>query len=292
MILRLPTRRIEFPRRPLTMGIVNINDDSFSQDGSLDPRSALAKAGAHAAAGADMIDVGAESARPNRPAIPADDEIARLAPFLRAYPGMIRKVAPRDADQVWPPVLSVNTWRPGVVQAALELGAEFVNDMGALPTPENAALCAGHGAALLIMHSVGLPKEDHRGQTYPAGVLRAVHDFFGEKLSLAASAGLAPEQIVLDPGLEFAKSPGDDLTLLRHLGELRKYGLPVLLPASRKSVIGQMLDLPDPRERDAGTVALVVVGMERGAQIFRVHHVARGRFNQSDPRRDDSGGEG
>ena len=127
MILRLPSRDLHFPRRPLLMGIVNVNDDSFSGDGTLDADEALAQAGAHAAAGADIVDLGAESARTNRAAITVEEECARLRKVLARWNEVTSSAGPRDEEQVWPPVLSVNTWRSEVVAAALGLGAESVS---------------------------------------------------------------------------------------------------------------------------------------------------------------------
>ena len=156
MILRLPDRLLRVPRRPLVMGIVNVNDDSFSGDGTLDVDAALRHAARQAEAGADVIDVGAESARTNRRAIPAADEAARFREFFEGWKWTVAKLGPVDARQVWPPVLSANTWRSEVVEAVLKMGAELVNDMSGLREGRNARLCADAGAALLIMHSVTL----------------------------------------------------------------------------------------------------------------------------------------
>ncbi|MFV1995834.1 MAG: dihydropteroate synthase, partial [Verrucomicrobiales bacterium] len=168
MILQARHRTITFPRRPLVMGIVNLSPDSFSGDGVNDADAALEIARTMIAAGTDIIDVGAESARADREAIPVGEEIARLAPFLRAFPELVDGVeaAPFDADQLWPPLLSVNTWRPATVKAALSAGADLLNDIGGLADARNAELCAERGAALLIMHSVGRPKQPHRYQRW------------------------------------------------------------------------------------------------------------------------------
>ena len=134
MLLRLPFRLLRVPRRPLIMVMVNVNDDSFSGDGTLDLEEALQLAAKQAAAGADVIDVGAESARTNRDAIPVAEEVARFGGFMERWGETISRVEPVDAQQVWPPVLSANTWRPEVVEAVLEMGTELINDMGGLPT--------------------------------------------------------------------------------------------------------------------------------------------------------------
>jgi dihydropteroate synthase len=273
MRLRLPERVIEFPRRPLVMGIVNVNDDSFSGDGTLDFEKAVALARSQVAAGADVIDVGAESARTNREAVPVAEELRRFRGFLERWDEIWQAVEPRDSEQIWPPVLSANTWRPEVVAGVLRAGnVELVNDMGALPDDRNARFCAAHGAALLVMHSVGEPKIPHFQQQW-ADVMGAMERFFEEKIALIEAAGLSLEAVVLDPGIDFAKQREDNLTVFRELARLRKFGRPVLVPVSRKTVIGEVLNLPDPSTRDTGTLACISAAMARGAEIFRVHHV-------------------
>ena len=273
MRLRLPERVIEFPRRPLVMGIVNVNDDSFSGDGTLDFEKAVALARAQVAAGADVIDVGAESARTNRAAVSAGEELRRFAGFFERWENVWQGLKPRDAEQIWPPVLSANTWRPEVVEGVLKAGkVELVNDMGALPDDRNARACAAHGAALLVMHSVGEPKIPHFQQQWD-DVMGEMERFFEAKLALAEAAGLARDAVVLDPGIDFAKQREDNLTVYRELGRLQKFGCPVLVPVSRKTVIGEVLGLPDPLDRGAGTIACISVAMTRGGQIFRVHDV-------------------
>ncbi len=273
MRLRLPMRVIEFPRRPLVMGIVNVNDDSFSGDGTLDFEAAVELAQSQVRAGADMIDVGAESARTNRGAVPVEEEIRRFRGFLDLWEDVWNGVDPRDDAQIWPPVLSANTWRPEVVEGVLRMGkVEFVNDMGALPDDRNARQCALHGAALLIMHSVGEPKIPHLHQQWD-DVMGAMERFFEEKLALTAAAGLSEDAVIIDPGIDFAKQRDDNLTVYRKLERLQRFGRPILVPVSRKTVIGEVLNLPDPKERDAGTIACISASMARGAQIFRVHNV-------------------
>lgn len=257
------------------MGIVNINDDSFSGDGTLDPVAALERAAGLVAQGADIIDVGGESARTNREAITEVEEVARVLPFIEGFRECLARGDwhPRDDDQLFPPLLSVNTWRPGVAAPLLAAGADILNDMGALPNADNAALAARHGAALLIMHSVGEPKIAHTHVRH-LDVVADVERFFVEKLALAAEAGVDPESTILDPGIDFAKQCADNLSLLTRLDRLAELGRPLLLPISRKTVIGDVLGLPEPTTRDAGTIALLVDGLLRGASIFRVHNVA------------------
>jgi dihydropteroate synthase len=272
MILSAKGRSIRFPRRPLIMGIVNITDDSFAGDGSLDTEHALALARNHVAAGADIIDVGGESARTNRREIPEEAELARVKPFVEHFDEVFSSCVPVDGIQLFPPLLSINTWRPGVAKGVLEIGGHLLNDMSALPTGENAKVAARHGVALLIMHSVGRPKQKHTHIFYE-DVLAALEAFFEEKIGLAMAAGVEREAIVLDPGIDFAKQKLDNLRIYRELDRFKRFERPILLPVSRKTVIGETLEIADPVERDAGTLACVVAGVLRGASLFRVHNV-------------------
>lgn len=273
MQLRLPKRDLKFPRRPLIMGIINVNDDSFSGDGSLASDDAVANARAQISAGADVIDIGAESARTNRAAVPECEEIRRFESVISRWSEIVSDMAPRDSQQVWPPVLSANTWRSGVVKEVLQMdGVEILNDMSALPDATNARACADHGVALLIMHSIGEPKVPHFHQQW-SDVMSELECFFSKKISLAKNAGLSEDSIILDPGIDFAKQRDDNLVVYRSLARLSSFNRPLLVPVSRKTVIGEILDLPDPRDRDAGTIACIAAAMTRGGAIFRVHHV-------------------
>lgn len=247
----------EFPRRPLVMGIVNLVADSFSGDGLTDIGAALARARGLVADGADIVDIGAESARTNRGPLPAEQEAAQLIRFIERW------------DEAVP--LSINTWRPEVAQPALAAGGDILNDIGGLPTDENARICAATGTALLIMHTMGTPKVPHTHVGYD-DVMRTLGDFFQDRIALAESAGVDRERIILDPGIDFAKQRDDNLRIYRELECLHRFGRPILLPVSRKTVIGDVLGIPAPA-RDAGTVACIVAGYLRGAQIFRVHDV-------------------
>jgi dihydropteroate synthase len=257
--MRLAARKFtfEFPRSALVMGIVNLVADSFSGDGITEIDTALAHARELVAQGADIVDIGAESARTNREALPAAEEAAQLVRFIERW----------DANVP----LSINTWRPEVARIALAAGGDILNDIGGLPTDENARICADSGAALLIMHTIGTPKVPHTHVGYE-DVMRSLDEFFAEKVALADRAGVPRDAIVLDPGIDFAKQRDDNLHIYRKLELLHRFGRPVLLPVSRKTVIGDVLGLP-PAKRDAGTVACITAGFLRGAQIFRVHNV-------------------
>ena len=263
MLLRARQHTLTFPRRPLVMGIVNINDDSFCGDGTLDPAQALAQAAQQLREGADIIDIGAESARTNREAISVSEEIDRLLPFLAKWPEL--------RAQHNSPLLSINTWRSDVIAEVLPHGGDIINDISGLPDAFNAKLCAEHGAALLIMHSVGQPKVPHTHVQYPS-IMETLEHFFEQRLVMAESVGLSRESILLDPGIDFAKQREDNLTIYRELERLQRFERPILLPVSRKTVIGDVLGLPA-NERDAGTLACIAAGVSRGANLFRVHNV-------------------
>lgn len=265
-------RCLGFPRRPLIMGIVNVNDDSFSFDGSLEEETLVALIRRQIAQGADVIDIGAESARTNRAAIEVEEELRRFGLVMGMWQEIWQACAPIDAQQVWPPVLSANTWRSPVVRGVLDLGAEWVNDMSGLPDAENARLCAAAGAALLLMHSVGEPKVPHFHQQWD-DVMASMVRFFEEKIALAESVGLSRESILLDPGIDFAKQKDDNLTVYRNLHKLTVFDRPLLVPVSRKTVIADVLGIADPRDRDAATIACLTWCMQRGGNIFRVHNV-------------------
>jgi len=272
MNLLARNRLITFPRRPLVMGILNLCAESFSGDSLQGVDLALRRARQMVAEGADIIDVGAESATTGQPARSEADEIACLLPFVQRFAAeVVGFESPTDAAQVFPPLLSINTWRPAVVRAVLPVGGDLLNDMGALPTDENARLCAETGAALLIMHNEGEPKVWHPYHTYP-DVMATLEAFFEEKIAMAVAAGVARDALVLDPGIGFTKLHDDNLRIYRDLERLHRFERPILLPVSRKTVIGEVLGLPA-AERDAGTVACIVSGLRRGAQIFRVHNV-------------------
>jgi dihydropteroate synthase len=277
MILRTRGQTLSLPRRPLLMGILNLNDDSFCGDGSLDIDWAVKRTHELIADGADFIDVGAESARTNRTAISEEEEITRLAPYLEGFAETTVSARPADDVQLFPPLLSVNTWRPAVARATLAIAGDLLNDMGGLPSPENAEICAKNDSALLVMHTVGEPKVPQTHREWP-DIVQTLRRFFTEKIALAESVGLPREAIVLDPGLDFAKQRDDNLRILRELDSLSDFHRPVLLPISRKTVIGEVLGLTDPLERDAGTISCLAAGMRRGAGIFRLHNVRAARL--------------
>lgn len=238
------------------MGILNVTPDSFFDGGRYDTlAAALEQARRLVAEGADWIDIGAESSRPGAEPIPADEELRRLLPVI----------AQVSAATTVP--ISVDTAKAGVAQAALAAGATWVNDIWGLQgDPQMADVVAAAGAHVVIMHN-------QHGTDYPDGVMTAISRFFETSLHLATQAGIPRARVLLDPGIGFGKTPAQNLAVLRSLGRLRQHGLPVMLGASRKSVIGHVLGLP-PAERLEGSLATTVAAVAAGLDAVRVHEVA------------------
>jgi dihydropteroate synthase len=257
VIVRAAGRELELGDRPWLMGVVNATPDSFSDAGQHPDKVAL---GAQLLEeGADVLDVGGESATTNRPPVPADEEIARVVPVIEA-------LARRGA------VVSVDTYKPAVAEAAVAAGAAIVNDVRGLRDPALADVCARTGAALVVMHTRAAPKERLQDAGRYGDVVADVVGFLRERCEVARERGVADEQLILDPGPDFAKTPAQTIALLRRLDEVRALGRPLLLAVSRKDFIGA-LTRRAPRERLAGTLAALDWGVEHGAAILRVHDV-------------------
>jgi dihydropteroate synthase len=246
---------LRFDRRTLVMGIVNATPDSFSGDGLADPAEAVALGVALAEAGADIVDVGGESTRPRSTAVTEAVELARVVPVVREL-----------AARLEVPV-SVDTRKAAVARAALEAGAVIVNDIwGLRRDPEMAAVVASTGAAVVVMHNQAEPEYGDVVEEVCAGLRGS--------LVLAEAAGVERERIIVDPGLGFGKTPGQNLEVMRRLGELRGLDRPVLVGPSRKSTIGALLGGAPPERRLEGTLALCVLAAANGADLVRVHDVA------------------
>lgn len=247
--------RLEFGRRTLIMGILNVTPDSFSDGGKyVDPEQAVARAKAMVAEGADIIDVGGESTRPGSHPVPAAEEIRRVVPVVRML-----------ASELSIPV-SVDTQKAAVARAALEAGAAMVNDIWGLQgDPEMAETAARFGVPVVVMHNKLRPE-------YSADLMGEIRDFLRVSIERARAAGIPPGMVIVDPGFGFGKKVGHNLELVARLDELAELGCPVLLGPSRKSTIGRVLDLPV-ADRVEGTAALVALAISRGADIVRVHDV-------------------
>ena len=242
------------------MGIVNIGGDSVADPQSLDTLEAQVEfALRQSDAGAHILDVGVQSGRTDTAVLPEEQEIERLLPLVRV-------LAEREL------VVSVDPWRAGVAEAAIAAGAALINDVGGLVDKRLADVVAASGAGLVVMHTRAAPKQAH----FP-GYEDATADilaFLEQRMRLALSRGVAHEQIIVVPGLDYAKTPQESIEVLRRLGELQQLDRPILLAVSRKYFIG-MLTGAQPDERLVGTLAAIEFGIGAGAHIVRVHDVAQ-----------------
>ena len=259
MRLRAGRRELELGGPPLLMGVVNASPDSFSDGG--DHPDLVARAAELVAAGAAIVDVGGESAVGGRPPVAAEEEIARVVPLVRAV---------AEAHDV---VVSVDTYKPEVAAAAVDAGAGMINDVSGLLDPALAGVCATTGAALVLMHTRVAPKGTLLEPDAYDDVVADVVGFLRERMQVALAAGVGEEQIVLDPGPDFAKTPAQTVAVLRRLDALAALGRPLLLAVSRKDFLGAITGR-GPRERGAATLAALESGVRAGASILRVHDVA------------------
>ncbi len=266
---------LEWGHRTYVMGILNVTPDSFSGDGLADGRDVTAlvaeQATAFVAVGADILDIGGESTRPGSSPVTAEEELTRVIPAIRAA-----RAAAGDT------LISVDTYRAIVAEAALDAGADWINDVwGLRMDPRMASLAAERNCPVVIMHNRSKPKdvaqEEQLGGRYVgvryADLLGDIRVELSAQVDIALAAGVRSDQIILDPGIGFGKTVEQNLELLDRLDELKALGFPLLLGSSRKSFIGYTLDLPTD-QRLEGTAATVAIGIARGADIVRVHDVA------------------
>jgi dihydropteroate synthase len=257
--LKLGRHMLELqPGAPLVMGIVNIGHDSVADSRSLrtlhEQREFALRQHED---GAHIIDIGVQSGRTDTPVISEQEEIERLVPLVSVL-----------GDEGI--VVSVDIWRSGVAEEAISAGASLINDVSGLADGRMAEVCARTGAGLVVMHTRAVPKTvSFPGYEDPMG---DVLDFLDERIGQALATGVEREQIVIDPGLDYAKTPEESIEVLRRLGELQRFDRPILLAVSRKYFIG-MLTGKGPEKRLAGTLAAVDFGVAAGAHIVRVHDV-------------------
>ncbi len=271
LTVRLGDRALSEDGAPAIMGVVNITPDSFSDGGRwLEPEAAVAHALELVADGADLLDLGAESTRPGggvygvgAEPVPAAREIDRLIPVLRA----LRKATPA--------ALSIDTRKAEVAEVALSEGADLINDVSALGDSAMAAVVARHGCPIVLMHSRGEIASMQRGIDFADPAAEVTQELL-QAARRAMDAGIAPENIILDPGIGFGKTAAQNLTLLRRLDELMEAGFPVLVGASRKSFIATIVDAA-PEQRLPGSLAAAAWAAHHGAAILRVHDVSETR---------------
>jgi dihydropteroate synthase len=249
-------RRLVLGQRTQIMGILNVTPDSFSDGGRYtDLDRAVTHAGQMIADGADIIDVGGESTRPGHTPVAADEEMRRVLPAIRA----VRTAFPEV-------LISIDTYKAAVAEAALREGADILNDIWGLQRdPEMARIAASHKAPVVVMHN-------QEGTAY-GDIMADMLAFFQRSLVIAREAGLNEELVIIDPGIGFGKTPLQNLEVLQRLAELQQLGRPILLATSRKATIGKVLGGLPPEERVEGTGATVALGIAAGADIVRVHDV-------------------
>lgn len=256
--LVLRGRSFDWGSRTYVMGVVNVTPDSFSGDGRSEASAAIARALEQSLLSSDILDIGAESTRPGYERVAEDVERQRLLPVVRG----VRKALPGA-------VLSVDTYKPGVLRAAVSEGADMLNSVWGLPDEllEAAAEC---GVPVAIMHNK--PEASYRGN-----VMDEVVEFLGEAAARAIRAGIPREAILLDPGIGFAKTPDHNIAVLSQLHRLPELGFPTLLGTSRKSTIGKLTGRTQPQDRVLGTAATTALAIAAGIDVVRVHDVAETR---------------
>ncbi len=258
MSLRCADRLLDL-RFPRVMGVLNVTPDSFSDGGRfVDVEAAISAAERMRAAGADIIDVGGESTRPGAAEVSADEEWHRVEPVLR-------RLIERGA------LVSLDTSKPDVMRAGLELGVQMINDVYALRRPGALAAVAASNAAVCLMHMQGEPRSMQQAPHY-TDVVGEIREFLAERLQACRAVGIADDRLVIDPGFGFGKTLPHNLALLRRLSELQSLGVPILAGLSRKSMLAGLTGRPV-EARLAGSLALALAACEGGARIIRVHDV-------------------
>lgn len=261
----LGDRVIEFGRRPLVMGILNVTPDSFSDGGWFHDHAAAVGHGLRLVAeGADILDVGGESTRPGAEPVSEAEELRRVVPVVAELVNRTRV-----------PV-SVDTMKPAVARACLEAGAQVVNDVAGFRDPEMVRVAAEQRAGVVVMHMLGTPQTMQAGPRY-TDVVREVGGFFEERLRVLEGSGIPPAAVCLDPGIGFGKNLDHNLDLLANLGAFARFGRPVCLGVSRKGFIGTLCGR-EKHERLAGSLAVVCfAAARREAHVLRAHDVAETR---------------
>ncbi|MBI4650869.1 dihydropteroate synthase [Candidatus Desantisbacteria bacterium] len=261
-ILKFPSGyTIPLNKKTCIMGILNITPDSFSDGGdffSID--SAVKQAVSLQEEGADILDIGGESSRPGSKQISVEEELSRIVPILKELISIIKIP------------ISVDTYKSRVAERAIELGAGLINDISAMRMdPDMPKIAAETNVPIILMHMLGKPQTMQNNPHYNS-LIDEIKLFFKERIDCAKSAGIKPENIIIDPGIGFGKTLEHNLKIIKYLDSFHSLGFPVLIGTSRKSMIGNILNLP-PKERLEGTSATVTASILNGANIIRVHDV-------------------
>jgi dihydropteroate synthase len=260
-LLKWGSRQIDFDKNTRVMGILNVTPDSFSDGGMFFQREeAIAQGELLAAQGADLLDIGGESARPFSDPISPEEEIRRIVPIIKA---LSRRISIP---------ISVDTWKAEVAQAALDAGAAMVNDISGLGLDPRLGEVAGtFGVPLILMHMQGTPRDMQAKPNYNH-LLEDIHRFFEDRVRRAEAFGLPRDRILIDPGIGFGKLMHHNLTLIKQLDFFQDLDLPIVLGTSRKSFVGKITQ-QGPLDRDWGTAATLAIGAWQGAHMMRVHNV-------------------
>jgi dihydropteroate synthase len=273
LLLEISTDSIILPHsgklffyKPLIMGVINANEDSFfSKSRVIDDRNFLSRVSEMVSAGADIIDIGGESSRPGALPITPEEEQNRIIPLIRKL---------RESFDI--PV-SVDTYRKSTAEMAFNVGADIINDISGLQFDDSMAeFAAESNMPVVIMHIKGMP-ETMQNKPFYSDVIAEILGYFSERINYALSMGIKRENLILDPGIGFGKRLTDNLEILRRLKEFKKFKLPLLLGTSRKSFIGEVLNQKNPDDRLSGTLGTTALGMQKGVKIFRVHDVKQNR---------------
>lgn len=264
--LKLPnSKNISFSK-PLIMGVINATDDSFfPQSRVLDQKNLKLKVCSMIQDGVDIIDIGGESSRPGATPVDEELEIQRIIPFIK----LIREISNIP--------ISVDTYRKNTAKKAIDSGADIINDISAMRfDKEMASFVAINDIPIVMMHMLGKP-ETMQKKPYYSDVISELKTFFSQRLEFALKKGMRSENIILDPGIGFGKRVCDNLEILKKINLFHSFRLPLLMGASRKSFIGEVLNQKDPMERLAGTMGTTALGVLKGVHIFRVHDVKENR---------------
>ncbi|MFD2257466.1 dihydropteroate synthase [Luteolibacter algae] len=262
MIWKINNHDLHLTRKARIMGILNVTPDSFSDGGNFARvESALAQAGRMIAEGATIIDVGGESTRPGSQPVDQEVEIRRAIPVIKAI------------RAEWSGLISIDTMKAPVAEAALAAGADIINDVSGLThDPEMINLCVESHCGIVVMHMLGTPANMQNAPLY-SDVTAHLRGFFQERLDCLVAAGIQKERICFDPGIGFGKTLDHNLAILKNIAHLSPIGSPLLLGVSRKSLISKIIDCESPTERDAATLAMTTLARRSGVMLHRVHAV-------------------